>query len=206
MSEIPPTPPEAKPRRKPGPPKGFRRGVKSGGRVKGTPNRVTLEARERARVDQERIAELERQAAGAKDEITRTQLAGKKLMKDIAFDFAAVFAGLAAFYQPVAPLRYDPIQKRVISANPNYDEAKFNQYATLAKDTAIAAAKYQSPSYSAVMVGASVVTKVEISGGLPDDYAPPVPAGQVIDLKPGMEGVISAEDEAPPELPKAVNE
>jgi len=176
------------------------------GRPKGSKGKATLERELQARLERERVALLEKIASGAPEEVAavKAQAAGKRLMKDSAFDIQAVLASMAAYYQPQPTIVAGKVVN--LDANPNANEEKFKEYAMMAAQLAVGAAKYQSPSFSAMVVGASVVTKVEISGGLPDDYAPPVPPGQIIDLKPGMEGVISAEDEAPPELPKVVNE
>ena len=181
--------PPIKVRKKPGPPKGTR----YGGKQKGSKNKATIE--------RERLAELEMQAEAARSAVDRAAAAGKKLMKDIAFDFAALFASMAAYYQPQPTI----VMGKVINldANPNANEAKFNQYATLAAQTSIQAAKYQSPSFSAMVVGASVVTKVVVEGGMADDFVAPVPKGEVLDLKPLT--VITADDETAHiiELPKA---
>lgn len=53
--------------------------------------------------------------------------------------------------------------------NPVYDESCFRTYAELAVQTAKDLAPYQSPKLSAVMVGAAVVSEIEIIGGLPDE-------------------------------------
>lgn len=156
-------------------------GPKTGGRKPGVKNRLTVEREAKARLDQERLREVDRlRAEGAKAEVAAAQTAGVKLMKEIAFDFARLFAGLAAFYQPYpqwSPQRDsagNPVIGKngrpvMINANPNFDEAKFREYAVLAKDTALGAASYESPKLSAVMVGSAVVNEIEIIGGLPDD-------------------------------------
>ncbi len=173
--------------------------MRYGGKQKGSKNKATIE--------RERLAELEMQAEAARTVVEKAQSAGKKLMKDIAFDFASLFAGMAAYYQPWPDWVRDERSGGLRNANPNFNEAKFKEYAVLAKDTAIAAAAYQSPRYSAMVVGASVVTKVVIEGGMADDFTAPIPKGEVLDLKPGMEGVIKAEEESLPAiLPKAVGE
>ena len=82
---------------------------------------------------------------------------------------------------------------RTVNDNPNYNEALFEKYAVLAKDTALGAAGYESPKLSAVMVGAAVVNKVEITGGMPDEFEPPIPGR--VEFEPGT--IISAEDETP---------
>lgn len=174
---------------------GSKKGERRGGKRRGSKNKATIERETQARLDQERVAELERMAAQGATAIGVANLAGKKLMKQIAFDLAELFAGLTAYYQPV------PARDGTLTGNPNYNEAKFLQYATLAKDTAISAAAYQSPRYSAVVIGATVVTKVKVEGGMPDDFVPPMkdvtpaPEGDQpkrIEFAPGT--IITAED------------
>lgn len=185
---------DGSPRKKPGPPKGTR----PSGRTKGTKNKRTIEREAQQRLDRER-AELLAQAAAKGDEVKAALAAGKKLMKEIAFDFAELFAGMAAFYQPVPPMARGD-DGRITCANPNYDEEKFRYYAALAKDTAIAAAPFQSPRYSAVMVGQTQVTRVIVEGGMPDEFARP--GGEFVDLK--ATEIVSAEEPKPPALPKVV--
>jgi len=139
------------------------------GRKPGSKNKATIEREAQVAADRKRIEEIERlRATGASEVVAAAQTAGVKLMKDIAFDFAQLFAGLAAFYQPYPSWGRDALGKPV-NANPNYDEAKFEKYATLATHVALGAAPYQSPRLSAVMVGAAVVTEIEMTGGLPDE-------------------------------------
>jgi hypothetical protein len=182
MTELPPEPTEPRPKGKRGPPKGTR----GGGRVRGTKNKATLERELQARLEHERLAELERLAAGAKDQIALAQVAGVRLMKEIAFEFAAQFATLAAYYRPQLVVH----DGAVIDQNPNGNEAKYKEYAVLGKDTAIAAAPFQSPRYSAVMVGQTQLTKVVVEGGMPDEFS--APGGEYVDLK--ATEVVLAED------------
>lgn len=80
-------------------------------------------------------------------ELDKAKLQGKKLMKQIAFDLAELFAGLAAYYQPV------PAADGTLTGNPLFNEEKFKEYAVLARDTALGAAAYQSPKLATVAVG-----------------------------------------------------
>ena len=127
-------------------------GERRGGRQKGTPNRTTVE----------QIVEAERAAVELKRQ-------GKKLGKEILDDFANLFAGMAAYYQP-SP-KNAPVQ------NPNQSEEKFVDYAKLAVDAAYKAADFQSPRFRAIVV----------QGG--DDFAngkagfpvlPAPPAGKIM--------------------------
>lgn len=188
-----------RPRRKPGPPKG----VRFGGKQKGTKNKATIareeaEARELALLREAEAARRAVQDAEIQKATGRPPISGKEAL----IQLVGVYMALTAFYQPTAPLRV--VDGKIVSANPNYDEGMFRYYSSMAKEAASALAPFQHPRYSAMMVGASVVTKVEVTGGMPEDFEPPVPAGEVIDLKPGT--VISAEDPAPAPPPKAVNE
>lgn len=170
-------------------------GRKTGGKVKGSKNKATIEREAQARAailetaERERAAEAERLAGVGITEnstgrdITAGEALAKqtpKLMKEIAFDFARLWAGMAAFHQPYPSWHavVDANGKAVLDKrgrpmmendNPNFDEAKFVKYGELATQTALGAAKYQSPSLSAVMVGQQIVHEIEIIGGLPDD-------------------------------------
>jgi hypothetical protein len=147
---------------------GSRKGERRGGRKPGTKNKATIE-RERVAMlaaEREKLL-LEVRVALEKSEVAQDEVSGRKLMKEIGFDLAQQFAGLAAFYQP--QWRVDPATGRTVNANPNFDEAKFRQYAELAATTARDFAAYESPKLSAVMVGSPAVTKIQIIGGIPDD-------------------------------------
>jgi hypothetical protein len=152
-----------KPRKKPGPPKGTR----PAGRAKGTKNLATVEREAKIKLEQERLALLEKMAKEGANAVDVAQLQGKKLMKEIAFDFAGLFAGLAAFYQPYPTWTRDAAGK-VVNANPNFNEQKFLVYAKLATETALGAAAYESPKLAAVMIQQNMVNEIEVTGGLPD--------------------------------------
>jgi len=49
----------------------------------------------------------------------------------------------------------------------------FNKAAELLFTAGGKVAPYESPRFSAVIVGAAVVNKIEVVGGMPDDFAPP---------------------------------
>jgi hypothetical protein len=201
MADLPPEPVEPKPKGRRGPPKGTR----GGGRAKGTKNKATRERELQARLERERIELADKIVSGATKEveIVKAQAAGKKLMKDQAFDFAALFASMAAYYQPQPTIVNGVVIN--LDKNPNSNEEKFKEYAMMASQLAVASAKFQSPSFSAMVVGASVTTKVVVEGGMPNDFDPPAPKGEILDLKPLT--VITADEPEPPAvLPKAVNE
>ncbi len=133
-------------------------GRKTGGKVKGSKNKATLEREEAARIERERVAELERMAAQGATELDKAKLQGKKPMKQIVFDLADLFAGLAAYYQPV------PAADGTLTGNPRFNEEKFKEYAVLARDTALGAAAYQSPKLAAVAVGVDANDPFRIKG------------------------------------------
>ena len=170
-------------------PRGAKPGERRGGRPPGSKNKTTLEREAQSALDRARIDEVERlQAMGVTDVAAAAQTAGVKPMKQIAFDFARVFAGLAAFYQPYPKWIEDPETKTVRNANPNFNEAKFKEYAVLAKDTALGAAPYESPRLSAMMIGSAIVNEIEITGGLPDEEDGGLNAGPTIDHDPAESG------------------
>jgi hypothetical protein len=138
------------------------------GRRRGTKNKATIERERAAMLAVERARLLqEARADTAKQEIAKAAAEGRQLMKEIGFEFAQMFAGIAGFYQPgrIVP---GPDGKPVPS-NPYYDERLFREYATLAVHTARDFAGYESPKLSAVVVGSAVVNEIEVIGGLPDE-------------------------------------
>jgi hypothetical protein len=175
-------------------------GKKTGGKRKGSKNKATLEREAKARAELAAAISAESKAAAdrlvatgmvtpqaAQEIVDRTP---QKLMKDIAFDFARLFAGLAAFYQPYPNWTRDPTSGKLVNGNPNYDAALFKEYAVLAKDTALGAASYESPKLSAVMVGQQIVNEVVVTGGMPDEFSAPINAPA--QFQPG--DIVSAED------------
>lgn len=115
----------------PTPATGFQKGrAKTGGKVKGSKNRSTKER------------EIVEQFKAVADE---NGLPRAKLAKDVLDQFMRTFAGYAAFYQPVPEGQAAPVNRK-----PN--EEKFFAFADRAVNCAIALAKYQSPTYRAIMV------------------------------------------------------
>ena len=102
---------------------------KTGGRVKGQPNKATVEKT----IIAERI-------------MSEATMSGKKLGKEVLDDFMGVFASMAAYYQP----RPGPDGK--LTGNPVGNEDKFQQYARLAMQAAKDLAPFQSPTFRAVVV------------------------------------------------------
>jgi hypothetical protein len=190
-------------------------GKKTGGRTKGTKNKATISKLEAAQMERERLAEIERlTSTGTKEAAAAVATAGMKRGKDVLAELMGKYMQLAALYQPWPNwnVRVDESGNAIkdkngkpviVNANPNYDEARFDKYSGMAKEAAGLVAPFHDPRYSAMMVGATVVTKIEVVGGLPDDFRPP--AGP-IDLKPGI--VLTPDDiiDVPLTSAKAVNE
>ncbi len=109
-------------------PRGSKPGERRGGREKGIPNKATIE-----------------RAIIAEQVVARAEMTGRKLAKEVLDDFMQLFAGMAAMYQPLPPGAPTPPGRAP-------DESKFEKYATLAVGTATQLAKYQSPTFRAVMV------------------------------------------------------
>lgn len=140
---------------------GFREGS---GRTPGAKNKRTLERETREKLEaeaKEKIAELAEEDRAVVKVATR----GKKLAKDVLRELMELSVGMAALYQPAHP--------DAVSKNRHEDPAKFQEWFAIAAQTAKDLAPYESPRYSAVMVGAAVVTKVTVEGGMPDEFAAP---------------------------------
>ena len=88
------------------------------------------------------------------DVIAQAQAAGRRTGKSILDDFANVFAGMAAYYQP-----------RPDGTNTNADEKKFLAYSGMAIIAADKVSQYQTPKLSAVMVGMAQVRTIQVDGG-----------------------------------------
>jgi len=161
-----------------------------GGRPPGAKNKSTLERERREQLERERLALLDgAKADQAEQALVAAQARGVKLAKDVIQDFMRLFAGMAATYQPLPPGQEIPPGKIV-------DEGKFEKYAALAVDAAARLAPFESPRYSAVLVGSSVVNRVEVTGGMPDDFA--APAGVPTHALPPGTIIEAEEDYVPP--------
>jgi hypothetical protein len=179
--------PAARPRKKPGPPKG----VRYGGKKKGSKNKKTLEREKAQQLERER-AELEAKAAASGSDVDKARAQAHKLMKDVGMDMTRLAAGLAAYYQPYPQWVADGLGG-MKNANPNYDEPRFRYYLEMSLQGARDFAGFESPKLAAHLVQQQVVRKVEVTGGMPDEFAAPV-EGQVA-FEPG--DLVSAEDGVP---------
>lgn len=108
--------------------KGSPKGVRQGGRQKGTPNKASVE---RALV----AARIAQEQAGKP---------GRKLAREVLDDLMHTFLGMAAQHQPL-PEGVVPMN----GAKP--DAAKFVEYATLAGSFAKDLAPFQSPKFKATI-------------------------------------------------------
>jgi hypothetical protein len=87
----------------------------------------------------------------AEQAAAEAKAAGKRLAKDVLEEFMHIFAETAARFRRRG------------------DWDKFERWALHAVATAKDLAPYQSPKLSAVMVGAAIITEIEVIGGLPAD-------------------------------------
>lgn len=134
----------------------------------------------RARLEAEFAAKLK--AVEAMDPIGATvAVQEKKMMVDILRELARLAVGLAGQYQP-----WPANVVAVRGQNPNVNMGEFKYWVDKASDYAHKAAKFESPTFSAVMIGATTVTTISVEGGMPDDFVPPkdipaqIPAGTII--------------------------
>lgn len=108
--------------------KGSPKGVRQGGRQKGTPNKASIE---RALIAQ-RIAQEQRGKPG------------RKLAREVLDDLMHTFLGMAAQHQP--------LPHGVVPMNGQQpDPVKFVEYAKLAGDFAAELAPFQSPKFKATI-------------------------------------------------------
>jgi hypothetical protein len=109
--------------------------------------------------------------------------AGQRLAKEVLEDFMHLFADMAA------------------TADRNTE--KFEKWARLAIETAKALAPFQSPRFSAVMVGATTVQKITIEGGSTRRDFPELPDDIPLVDEGGRPTVIEAEPngDADPAIP-----
>lgn len=120
-------------------PRGAKPGERRGGRAKGTSNKATIE--------KAALAERILQEAGPKP--------GRKLGRELLEDFAVMFAGLAAQFQPTPIVPGGPMTPSDVEAwAKSYKEPLFEKYAKLAAKCANDFADFQSPRMGTVQVPA----------------------------------------------------
>lgn len=107
-----------------------RKGERPFGRAKGTPNRITVEAAEIARISTE-----------------QAKARGVKLGKEMLEDYMMAFHNVAATYQNKIA------QRLALREDPDVaDVAAFKDWGALVVGTAKELAKYQSPTFRAIAV------------------------------------------------------
>jgi hypothetical protein len=109
-------------------PRGSKPGERRGGRPKGARNKATLE-----------------RAAVAERVMNETQMAGRKLGKEVLEEFMIVFSGIAAAHQPRSATD-------IVAWSNSPQEAMFEKYAKLAVKTAHDLADFQSPKFAAIHI------------------------------------------------------
>jgi len=107
-------------------PSGAKPGERRGGRVKGVPNKATIE-----------------KALLAERAVEQARLNGKKLGKERLEELMEIFIGATAYFQPT-------ITPGVPSTTGDWD--KFEKWARLAMECAAKLAPYQSPTFRAIVV------------------------------------------------------
>lgn len=136
------------------------------GRPKGSKNKATIEREQRVAIEAAR-------------ELADARAGRRKLPKDILEQFAVTLAGMAAYYQPVAPGQPIPQGRQP-------DEALFFKYAELAVYAAKSAAPFFHPTFKARHVDLppdqTGMPGPPIMGNAPGDRAKKVTA-EVIDIK-----------------------
>jgi len=150
-------------------PSGSKPGERRGGRKLGTPNKATDHAEMLAR----RIVEdADRAAAAVKGE------PGRKMSEEVLREFMELFAGMAAYHQPLP-------KGAPVPAGRDPDEHKFEKWARLTVKVAADLIPYERPSFRAINVPAPAAAP---GAGLPrkkrftlDVFEGSRHAGRVID-------------------------
>lgn len=130
-------------------PKGsnVQKGMRFGGRTKGTPNRRTVE-----RLEAERIARQ------AQDEVNKAHIAKVKLAKDVLEDYMSAFHNVAAYYQNRIARAY------AAGGEPSKaDMSEFEKWGTLTAQTAKNLAEFQSPKFKAIAITAPPPSDVSVA-------------------------------------------
>lgn len=125
---------------------GSKPGERRGGRQKGTRNRKTLEALEREQTRAQVIAELRAEdKAVERESLTRSKDSMEKLLP--------VVFGYTAYFQPTFP--------GMAAQNPTGNEGQFLLYFRLFLDLARTLAPYQSPTFRAIDMRATMPTTAQ---------------------------------------------
>lgn len=161
------------------------KGKKTGGRVKGVPNKASIE-----------------KAIVAERIMNEAAMSGRKLAKEVLEEFMVMFGGLAGAFQPThtdpkvpkdAPLT--PAELEVWAKS--YREPVFEKYAKLALKAATELADFQSPRLANVQTAAPAPerpgkTKLKFTIGIFDDQGRKAP--RHITVKPNSSVTSSAKN------------
>jgi len=104
-------------------------------------------ARSLATIERERVA-----AEIAQRTVMDAKPTGKRLAKEVLYEFMMTFANMASFYQPTTQAN---LTAGGLIENPHTDEPMFLKYANLTVDTAAKLAPYESPTFKSVPVPGS---------------------------------------------------
>ncbi len=137
-------------------------GRKTGGRKPGSLNKRTKEKLEQARLDDNRGRELARTIAAPE---VHAPTVTARLAKNELEEVIPVIRGMLAYYQSTPPQAL----AAGIPNNPNANAGEFKAWMQIFVDATMRLARFQSPTFSAVMIGATTVNKITVTGGLPDE-------------------------------------
>lgn len=121
-------------------PRGSKPGERRGGRRRGTPNKATAE---RELIAKRELEARELAVQEAEGVIAAARRSGRKLAREVLDDLMHLGVGIASFYQMAPPGQ---------PANVHADWDKFWRAAEFARVCAADLAKYQSPTFKAIVV------------------------------------------------------
>jgi hypothetical protein len=126
-------------------PRGARPGERRGGRVKGVPNRTTVEKLEQARIAEQIAKEVGAQN-GASSTAAKKILSSQKFAKDELAEVIPIIKGIVAHFQRQA-MRATPEGGLEIVG----DLGDFKEWLKLFIDTSFKLADFQSPKFRAII-------------------------------------------------------
>ena len=102
---------------------------------------------------------------------------GKRLAKEVLYEFMMTFANMASFYQPTQA----DLTAGGLIENPHTDEPMFVKYANLTVDTATKLAPYESPTFKSIPVPGSAfmpeIKTIDQDGAI--DFNDPIAVARV---------------------------